>query len=65
MNQKKGITVMTLGLIIGIILFVAAIIFIMLFYEGDLFQAILGGTQSQFPGFESGGSGGGGASGEF
>jgi hypothetical protein len=61
----RGITVMMLGFVIGIILVVAVIIFIVLFYEGDLFDAILKGLGNQLDIFGGGASGGGGAGGGF
>ena len=49
--KMKGITVMTLGLIIGIILFVAVVAFIAMFYQGDLFGGILKGLRDAVSGF--------------
>ncbi len=56
MTERKGITVMMMGFIIGLILIVVFIIFVMIFYEGDLFGSILDGlrkTINSFTGISS------------
>ncbi len=51
MTERKGITVMMLGFIIGLILIVVFIIFVMIFYEGDLFGGILDGLRKAINSF--------------
>lgn len=56
-EKRKGITVMMLGFIIGIVLLVVAIVFIIMFYEGDLFGGILKGLRDAIAGFTGLGGG--------
>lgn len=65
MTERKGITVMMLGFVIGIILIVVFIIFVVLFYEGDLFGGIMKGLGNAINSFMGGGGefGGGGYTG--
>ena len=51
MENRKGITVMMLGFIIGIVLLVVFIVFVIMFYEGDLFGGILKGLRDAIAGF--------------
>jgi flagellar basal body-associated protein FliL len=64
-EKRKGITVMMLGFIIGIILLAVVVIFVFYFYGGDLFGGILKGFRNAVEGFMGGSPGGGGASGEW
>ena len=57
MSEKKGITVLMLGLFIGLVLLAVFIIFVMLFYEGDLFGGILKGLRDAIAGFMGFGGG--------
>ena len=56
MSERKGITVMMLGFIIGIVLLVVFIVFVMMFYEGDLFGGILNGLRNAVSGIFGGGN---------
>ena len=60
MTERKGITVMMLGFIIGIVLLVVVVVFILMFYEGDLFGGILKGLGDMIRGFTGGGGSTGG-----
>lgn len=57
MSEKKGITVMMLGFFIGLVLLAVFIIFVMMFYEGDLFGGILKGLRDAIAGFMGFGGG--------
>jgi hypothetical protein len=49
MSERKGITVMMLGLIIGIVLLIAFVVFVILFHKSDLFKSILDGFRQAIP----------------
>ncbi len=50
-EKRKGITVMMLGFVIGIVLLVVFITFVIMFYQGDLFGGILKGLRDAIAGF--------------
>jgi hypothetical protein len=47
----KGITILMLGLIIGILLFAFMVVFILMFHQSDFFTGLLKGISSAIRGF--------------
>jgi hypothetical protein len=59
MRERKGISVMMLGTLIGLLLLVIAIVIILYFYRSEIFGSIMDGLRNALP-FQGGSSGGGG-----
>jgi hypothetical protein len=59
MLKRKGITVMTVGLLMGILLLIGILVLYFFFYEGDTFSGFLKGLADTIRGFMGIGGGSG------